>query len=69
MDNEWFPWYDRDWLRVPVARRAYSNFAGSGYVFARYDKGNVVKFWLRSSAQAYADKLNATPTNQEQADE
>jgi hypothetical protein len=61
--SEWFPYFSRVGMRVPVARAAYSNFAGTDYVFARHPgkngkKGRPVKFWTRKAAQAYADKLN-----------
>ena len=54
----WAPWFERVWLRYPVARCVHSDWAGSGYQYAR-ENGCVVKFWTRNGAQAYADKLNA----------
>lgn len=55
--NRWEPC--RDGLRYVVERRVFSNFAGSGYRYARDDAGNVRRFWTLKSAQAAADALNA----------
>lgn len=55
--GEWFPYFERRGFKIPVARREFWDFAGSGYKFARKN-GKVVKFWFRKNAQKYADALN-----------
>lgn len=54
-ESQWEP--SRDGLRYVVERRVYSNFAGSGYVYAR-DNGRVLRYWTRRAAQQAADVLN-----------
>ena len=50
---------ERDGLRYVVQRREFSNWAGSGYRFARNAAtGFVRRFWLPRNAQRYADALN-----------
>jgi len=46
------------WLTYRVERRVFANFAGSGYQYGRKN-GRIQTFWRRSSAQAFADQLNA----------
>ena len=58
----WQPWFERKWFRYPVALRVHSDWASSGYRFARKN-GRVVKFLTRKGAQAFADKLNAEQPN------
>lgn len=54
---EWIPM--KDGLRWVAARCVQSWCLGSGYRYARDDKGRVVRFWRQRSAQQYADSLNA----------
>jgi len=59
MMQQWFVWHGRVWGKHRVARLEYTNFAGSGYRYARDERGRIVSFWRKRSAQAYADRLNA----------
>jgi len=58
-ESQWFPWYSREWFRYPVAMRVASNWAGSGFIYARNERGQIAKFWTLKGAQKYANKRNA----------
>lgn len=58
MTNEQWQVWPREWMRYKVALRIFSNFAGSGYSYARKN-GRVLRFWTKKAAQAHADKLNS----------
>lgn len=55
IENAWMP--RRKGLRYVVERVVFSDFAGSGYVFAR-SNGMVLRYWTRKAAQRDADTLN-----------
>lgn len=59
MMHQWFVWPGRVWGKYRVARLGYTNFAGSGYCYARDDRGRIVSFWRKRNAEAYAGTLNA----------
>ena len=44
--------------RYVIQRCVFSDFLGSGYRFARYANGRVVRFWTRKKADAFAETLN-----------
>lgn len=56
MATDWFVW-GREPLRYVLARRVYSNWAGSGYEYCRR-KGKVLRFWTHAGAQDYVNTLN-----------
>lgn len=51
-------------MRYVIARRVFTSWAGSGFVFAR-EGSRIVRFWRYASAQAYADKLNHGEGNEQ----
>lgn len=57
------PWYPvRRYLVLwGLERVLWSDWAGTGYKWLRYDNGCSRLFWTRAQAQAHADKLNREP--------
>ena len=47
-------------LRWVAARCVQSWALGSGYRFARNDRGRVIRFWRKASAERYAESLNTS---------
>lgn len=62
MASEWIVWH-RQWWRYKVAICVSSWALGSGYKFARDERGFVRRFWTKRTAQAYADQLNGENPN------
>lgn len=52
----------RHGLRWVAAKCVQSWCLGSGYRYARNDRGRVVRFWRQASAERYVDQLNTHPT-------
>jgi hypothetical protein len=59
--QRWSPWPEI--LHYKVAMCVQASWAGSGYVFARR-RGQIMHFFTKGRAQAYADKLNAAIAQQ-----
>lgn len=57
-EREWSvtPW--RVGLTLRVHQVVFSDWAGTGYRYARNRRGRVLKFWTRKAAESHAAQLN-----------